>query len=69
MMAVKPQPGSGSAETITRTGESGGYPKRRTGDASGSLIAEFREPPRGTMDLYAVTALEERYGIREEGMF
>ncbi len=47
----------------------GKYPKQSAERLPASSNASFRQPPETIADLQSYSLMEERYGIREEGMF
>jgi hypothetical protein len=47
----------------------GGYPKQSAERMPASSKSSFRQPPEAITDLQSYALMEERYGIREEGIF
>ncbi len=47
----------------------GNYPKQSADHIPASSKSAFRQPPETVTDLQSYALMEERYGIREEGIF
>ncbi len=47
----------------------GKYPKQSAERLPASAKSSFRQPPETMTDLQSYSLMEERYGIREEGIF
>jgi hypothetical protein len=70
VMTMKPELLGRSMVTVSVTDNSdGGCPRQQSADVSRSFNAEFSQAVRATSDLFSTTAMEERYAIREEGIF
>ena len=54
--------------SVTGTAK-GGYPKQSAERIPASSKSLFHQPPETITDLQSYALMEERYGIREEGIF
>jgi len=54
---------------LAMTNASDGCPEQLLGSMSGSLIPQCQEPVETLSDQEYAKVMEERYGIREEGIF
>ena len=70
-MATRLQTGdTGKKMRDLTTNADGGCPRQHAGIVSGSFISAFPDSLMAMMtDRDSVTAMEERYAIREEGVF
>lgn len=70
MKMTSQMPGNVGFERVDITGTAkGGQPKQPVGHIPSVPRSSFRQPVETMTDLQSYSLMEERYGIREEGMF